>query len=370
MFVVTDAFIGIYLYFFETVPNVQEGLKEKLQVTEHPYKSYINKQGVKYHNNLTVVNDFGHQVLPEDIDIAKRPKEPYEYRILFLGGSTTFQPWSFYLSEILNAKHKDKKFKVINAGTGGYTSQENLIDLVVSGFSYQPDMVIAYLPINDIYWSALYPDFQRDYTHMRIPLKYKEVTSMPEYNSHFYPFSLRLLDLYRYIQEYKEYLKKTDLMYYTTKQPVPYPNPPFYEGAGASFNQTVDALIDNIYNMKTLSEARGVKFVLITQKIFRSPYGYYPENKYVTIMDNFTFKAIKEIKSSEKLAGTDILEMQNKFPDQWDENSVKKVKEYFPEQNLNFSEKMAYDDMHFRDAALHLFAGIVYEHIVLQYNSI
>jgi hypothetical protein len=183
----------------------------------HPYKAYMYRPGSNHYwqkgassmifikngmpYDFGVLNDgiffdvFGHGVLPEDADINHRVKKENEYRILFLGGSTTFQPWPFLTAEILSAQ-TSLEVRAISAGTGGYTSQENIIDLITSGFSYSPDMVISYLPINDILHPARWPSFRRDYSHFRTALT-AEVknpdTAKPENHILIYPFIFRLI---------------------------------------------------------------------------------------------------------------------------------------------------------------------------------
>jgi hypothetical protein len=97
-----DCFIGLSLIFFEKKLKTQEGLPDiKLKVVVHPYKSYINKPGTVYYGDK-IVNEFGHLVSLVNKDIANKPKGRGEYRVLFLGGSTTFQEWPFYVTDLLN----------------------------------------------------------------------------------------------------------------------------------------------------------------------------------------------------------------------------------------------------------------------------
>ncbi|KAF0192537.1 MAG: hypothetical protein FD165_700 [Gammaproteobacteria bacterium] len=363
-----DGLIGVYLRYFYVVPDIREGLKEKMQIIEHPYKSYMNKPGEKFYDGIAMANEYGHLVLPQDQGISRIKKKSGEYRILFLGGSTTFQPWPFYTVELLNKRSttpERREYKAISASAGGYTSQENVIDLVISGFSYEPDMVVAYLPINDIFWLSFYPDFKRDYSHMRIPYRIKEGSgeTKPVYEPVGYPFILELVNRYKYKNALNGYLKKADLSYLTMKQPIPWPEPPTYRGYDIGYAQAVDALIDNIFNMKTLCEARHIKFILITQKLFRYPHGYESRNPFAELIDELTFDAIGKIRSSKRLEGTTIVEMQNKMPNEWGKESIRVAEEYFPDSKFDYTERMGYDDMHFNNAALHLFAALVYQNI-------
>jgi hypothetical protein len=365
-----DLLVGgfIYLYDFKTKVQKKFGLshnaiiqKAGINIIPHPYRSYMLRPGYKlplkqYKDIPHIVDELGHIVLLKDKDLWKTKKVDKEYRIFFLGGSTTGQPWPFYLTQVLNQKYKgNPKFKTINAGNGGYTSQENLSDLITSGFSYDPDMVIAYLPVNDINLSAIYPFFKRDYTHFRIPIKYfdkKEIVK-PECNFRKYPFTLKLIDLLNYIKKLDLYYETIDLGRYVYKQPRPI-SKIVREKSLPSFMETVEAIVDNIYNMKILCEARKVKFVLITQKLF-------PENKirFHKFITPFTLKAIDRIKNDHKLKGIYILEMHKHYPNNWNDKSISLVEHKFPNDKMDYTIGLNYDVMHFTIPGLYLFAAIL-----------
>ena len=294
-------------------------------------------------------DDFGHGVLPEDADISHRAKTKSEYRILFLGGSTTFQPWPFLVAEILSGE-TSLNVRAISAGTGGYTSQENVIDLITSGFSYDPDMVIAYLPINDILHAARWPSFRRDYSHFRTALtaEVKEPdTPEPENHILIYPFMLRLIQTAKFNSDMRDYIAKLDLQEFTTVRPHPdqlgiWIDENSYEG-------TVQAVIDNIYDMKVLAHARGIPFILFTQKLFATEE---PFDKYVRPK---ILKAIEALVNSAKLSDIPKIQMQNIFPDTIDGSMPSSIKKRFPEKPLNVDEPLSYDSMHFSPLGLHMF---------------
>lgn len=372
---ICDGMIGGYLHWVEKPRELEitKGLPGSGALpVAHPYKSYIIQPGVHLWNPGTqsifnqggmafdfgvlkegaVVNDFGHQVLHGDVDIINRPKQKNEIRIFTVGGSTTFQPWPHLLAQVLNRRDRQNKFIAINGGTGGYTSQENVIDLVTAGLSYQPDMVIAYLPVNDIYWAAYYPNFKRDYTHMRIPLKSVtgENIPKPQFALHSYPFAIRFYDWVGYKKKMLEYSQAVDTKNYTTTGAIQNGT---LEMKRDNFDKTVNAVIENIQSMKALCEKRKIKFVLVTQKLFVT------DNIYYKFMDPYVLKAVEEIRKSKQLSGIQLIEMQKEFPDSWDTESINKVKEEFPDATLNFDQGLAYDSMHFSPAGLHLFAMIL-----------
>lgn len=72
--------------------------------------------------------------------------------ILTLGGSTTDginygHSWPEELQRILNSKGITAT--VINGGTGGYSTNQELIKLLRDGLSFDPDIVISYSGVND-----------------------------------------------------------------------------------------------------------------------------------------------------------------------------------------------------------------------------
>lgn len=349
---VADGMIGLFIYFGQDrlLKTVNEGLKEKMETIEHPYKSYALRSGMKpyegKYNFDMVIDTYGHTVLQQDANIHAQPKTANELRILTLGGSTTYQPWAFIVAEQLKKKSA-LNIRAINGGTGGYTSMENLIDLTTSGLSYQPDIVIAYLPINDIYWAGLYPEFKRDYTHMRIPFKTKELSAKPEFTME-YPFVKSLVNVYTYNRKIDEYIANNSL----TGSAVRDFNSTFIlETKRIANHEKVSATVrDNIYMMKKLCEAKGIRFILITQKVFPT------ENEYYTIMDRATLQIINDIKRDPLLKDSTILEMQKAMPNTLSESDKICLKKEFPAVKFDFNEKMSYDSMHFNDTALYLFA--------------
>ena len=84
-------------------------------------------------------------------------KEQGVFRIICLGGSTTLDvgsvgkdlSWPEVLEQELNQKFPHQKFEVINAGVGGYTSLDSLINFQLRIQYYNPDLVIFYHAYND-----------------------------------------------------------------------------------------------------------------------------------------------------------------------------------------------------------------------------
>lgn len=89
-----------------------------------------------------------------EIPIAKRDGE---YRILFLGDSftegysvATHQVFSRRLEVRLNQDHSETSYRCINAGTGGYGTDQELLFFDLEGKSYQPDLTVLMFFQNDL----------------------------------------------------------------------------------------------------------------------------------------------------------------------------------------------------------------------------
>jgi hypothetical protein len=219
-------------------------------------------------------------------------------------------------------------------------------------------MVIAYLPINDILHAARWPAFKRDYTHFRTALtaEVKEPNApKPENHILFYPFLLRLIQTAKFNSDMRDYFAKVGLNEFTTVRPNP-------DELGIwidenSYHGTVQAVIDNIYDMKVLAHARGIPFILLTQKIFPTEE---PFDKYVMPK---VLKAIEALVDSTKLSDIPRIQMQNIFPDAIDESILSSIKKRFPETSLNLDEPLSYDSMHFSPLGLHIFGILVADSI-------
>jgi len=346
------------------------GLLVHNDVIAHPYRGYITRPNQTFWEVGTSrgsaggleldfglipggvrVDVFGHQVLPADVDVFRAPKRPGEFRILFLGGSTTFQTWPFHVAEALGQRGVGRRITIINAGTGGYTSQENVTDLAVCGFAYHPDLVVAYLPVNDIGYAAHWPDFRRDYTHMRRPLEVIAKSPPPGWAIRPFPFTLRLIDTLVHNRAMKDYIRTADLTFGTTHQPDPRLSG--HDIDAADFEPTVAAVIDNALNMNAMCRVHGAVFMLLTQKMFRI------ENPYMSVIYLRTMDCARSMIASPLLNGVCKHDMQSIFPDAWDDEFRERVRRDFPSRHIDFDQPLAYDDMHFTPGGLFLFASLI-----------
>jgi lysophospholipase L1-like esterase len=98
------------------------------------------------------VNSLG---LRDDEIPLKKPDG--ETRILCLGDSFTFalgvgfeELYVQKLETILNRRHPDRRFQVINAGVAGYNTRQELIYLLTQGLQLEPDLITIGFYFNDL----------------------------------------------------------------------------------------------------------------------------------------------------------------------------------------------------------------------------
>ena len=129
-------------------------------------EGYVSRNGKNRHNKLGYRGD----------EIAL-PKPAGAFRILVLGGSTVYETgiedWRestwFEMQRILRDELGHPEVEVINAGCGGWTSWENLIDLSLRGLWLDPDLVIVYCGTNDVHARLVDPKlYARDNSGYRI----------------------------------------------------------------------------------------------------------------------------------------------------------------------------------------------------------
>ena len=151
---------------------------DKCNQMPYPYLPYVLKPGRTIENyseaqKKTIrykINQFGY-IGSNNVQI---PKPSNVYRILFLGGSTTFNPgseydmdWPHQVCSLLNEYDLEKTVEAVNMGLGGYTSMENLIDYLIRGEKFQADVIVIYQGLNELYWAGMTDNIQRDYSHFR-----------------------------------------------------------------------------------------------------------------------------------------------------------------------------------------------------------
>lgn len=130
----------MYLYSLEEIRSLQSNL------IPVPYISYVPDPAYPGHNDL------GYR----GAEIAI-PKPPEIFRIVSMGGSTTYstgttteESYPAFLETILRDDYGYKNIEVINAGVSGYTSWEVLSSFAFRVLELEPDMLIYYGALNDL----------------------------------------------------------------------------------------------------------------------------------------------------------------------------------------------------------------------------
>jgi lysophospholipase L1-like esterase len=104
---------------------------------------------------------------------VEQPKPPGRYRIVCLGGSTTYSEavgdadaYPALLESMLREARPGRDIEVVNAGVPTYTTAESLANLAFRVIDLQPDAIIVYHAAND-YRPRLYRNFDSAYFHYR-----------------------------------------------------------------------------------------------------------------------------------------------------------------------------------------------------------
>jgi len=136
----------------------------------HPYLAYAANPGYRGRNGKTRLNSLGFRA-PE---FTKKP--PGTYRILFVGGSTTYtgtaqnaHTYPARVGQRLAGHYGHEQVEAINAGVIGYSSLQTLINLRLRLLdACEPDLVVVLHAINDMYPRMVPPAlYRRDETGYR-----------------------------------------------------------------------------------------------------------------------------------------------------------------------------------------------------------
>lgn len=155
-----------------------------LAFESHPYALYVtrpNGDGQFPSNSLGYA---GKREIP-------KARVPNSVRIYCVGGSTTQlhdpaqgpdSSWPAKLQDVLCARFPGVTIECINAGTGGYTSVESLIEFMLRGVDLRPDILLVYHNVNDAWTCQMVDGFKSDYSHARRrkPWKVGWVNRLPQ----------------------------------------------------------------------------------------------------------------------------------------------------------------------------------------------
>ncbi len=150
----------------------------------HPYLVYVLNPNARYQDFYgqpprQFINSLGFR----GKEFSKQ-KKPGVYRIICMGGSTTYSlherneamTYPQMLEDNLNSVFDSPRFEVINAGTPGWTSAESLMNLQFRLLELQPDMVISYEAVNDTYAMRVEDEGKSDYSNFRQIVDYSQAT--------------------------------------------------------------------------------------------------------------------------------------------------------------------------------------------------
>jgi lysophospholipase L1-like esterase len=110
-------------------------------------------------------------------DSIEQQKAPRTFRIFTLGGSTTLgvgaryeDTYPFKLQALLRQRYPDVTIEVQNAGNAWYTTAHLLIEYQLLVRQFEPDLIVVFEAINDLYRSFSPPwwavgEFRPDYSH-------------------------------------------------------------------------------------------------------------------------------------------------------------------------------------------------------------
>ena len=121
--------------------------------------NYVSADGLTHHNS------YGFRGAEFQIE-----KPASVCRIVCMGESTTYstgikddaQTYPARLAAHLSRDQSEREIEVLNAGVGGYTSAENLLQFIFRVQPLQPDIVVFYYTHNDVHPRRL-PTLSRDY---------------------------------------------------------------------------------------------------------------------------------------------------------------------------------------------------------------
>lgn len=150
----------------------------------HPYCLYVKTENLGWPYPSNELGYVGKRYISLQKPQSKK-------RLYFVGGSTTEEAeqvygpeshWPGQLTELLNKKIGAEKFECINAACAGYTTAESLTEFIFRGIDLNPDYLIIYHNVNDVWTVQMLESFSADYSAARIPglLRRPILSSLPQ----------------------------------------------------------------------------------------------------------------------------------------------------------------------------------------------
>ncbi|MCW5906371.1 MAG: SGNH/GDSL hydrolase family protein [Chitinophagales bacterium] len=235
-----------------------------------PYVNYINNPALKnpdgrYNNNAGLR-------LTYEVNLQKPDSI---YRILFLGGSTTYgclvhdsDTYQQRLAAILNTQLPAsgtpfKKVECLNGGMGAATSAEILTHYLLKYQYMQPDLVLVNAGINDCgaYGNFSGAVYQPDYRHWRRPLQpFKEPSPFVKNLMRYNLVALLVIKL-QYSFYFTMTITDNEFQYFNNQ------NPWFTFGADSMFTTRYNAFYNNLKTVGLTAHSLRQKMLLVTEVI-------------------------------------------------------------------------------------------------------
>ncbi|MFX0200576.1 MAG: SGNH/GDSL hydrolase family protein [Candidatus Hodarchaeota archaeon] len=245
-------------------------LETKTRYLPHRYLGYFPthnySEGKNRHNSLGFRGD--------EIDM---PKPRDEFRIVCMGGSTTYdgqiEDYKLSFTSLLEAKLKSKgygKVKVINAAAGGWSSWELLINFELRILDLEPDMIILYTGHNDINARLVWPPeaYKGDNSGWRVPNHGLSMPSIFEYSTFLTALMIRTGLTQSHNDLARSFAKHSQTYYRDSfrEQKIKgiYPQGIFKKTSAAKMLETNKPkyFARNIENIVIIAKQRGIKTLL------------------------------------------------------------------------------------------------------------
>ncbi len=190
-----------------------------------------------------------------------RPRNDVAWRVLVLGGSTTFgeytkreeDTWVYRLEQKLR-RTGGPGVDVINGGVGGYNVIENLLHYLLLLDDLEPDVVLLYVGINDVH-PRLVGTLARDYTNSRLAWR-ADPNALPTAHP-----TLRRFATYRYLLLHElERRRFASILEFVQQD-----NPPVSEYPAALARNGPDVFAHHAENLVRLIRAQGRDVVIVPQ---------------------------------------------------------------------------------------------------------
>jgi hypothetical protein len=145
---------------------VQRSFGANPSFVSHPYLAYQPVDVEILRDGCTIDGDFFALEKPEST-----------LRVACLGGSTTMRGYPRHLKNALKVCFPDKKIEVMDWGCSHWTIVESMLNYMLRGRLFSPDIVIVHHGFNDVI-PMLRKDFRLDYSHYRKPFAFDGISWM------------------------------------------------------------------------------------------------------------------------------------------------------------------------------------------------